>query len=83
MKKQKVLEHLQKYNNFKTKRIYKENLNVHINEYIIERIYKYKKYKRSMSEDQRKDPFRNIIKETKADFNQDETMNKLSIIKQH
>ena len=62
-----VLEHLRNYNNSKINRIYKENLNIHISEYIIANIYKYKKKRRSMSNDLRKEPFKNLINAKKSD----------------
>jgi hypothetical protein len=73
-----VLEHLRNYNNSKTNRIYKENLNIHICEYIIANIYKYKKKRRSMSNDLRKEPFRNLINAKKSDDDAKEKINELN-----
>jgi len=73
-----VLEHSRNYNNLKINRIYKENLNIHINEYIITNIYKYKKKRRNMSSDLRKEPFRNLINAKKSDDDIKEKNNELN-----
>lgn len=73
-----VLEHSRNYNNLKINRIYKENLNIHINEYIITNIYKYKKKRRNMSNDLRKEPFRNLINAKKSDDDIKEKNNELN-----
>ena len=73
-----VLEHLRKYYIFKTDRIYKENLNIHISEYIISNIYKYKTKRRSMSYDLRKEPFKNLINAKKSDENRFDKENEIN-----
>lgn len=73
-----VLENSRNYNISKTNRIYKENLNIHISEYIIANIYKYKKKRRSMSSDLRKEPFKNLINAKKSDDDAIEKNNELN-----
>lgn len=73
-----ILEHSRNYNNSRTNRIYKENLNIHISEYIISNIYKYKKKRRSMSYDLRKEPFKNLINTKKSDYDTKEKNNEIN-----
>lgn len=78
----KILEQKLNYNNLRTNRFYKENLNNNIIDYIITYIFNKSKYKRSMSEQQKDEPFRNIIKGNKDEGNikkQNKRINELKI----
>ena len=62
-----------KFSYYKANRIYKENLRSGLIDYIIQQVYKYKRKPRSMSTNQKEDPFRNIIREKKENDQKEKT----------